>query len=84
MIDFQYKHSEDLKALKVSNKVQLLRKGEEATKRSTIVMVVLSFMKGIIGFISGSVALLADAIHSFSDIFASIAVWLGLRLAQKK
>lgn len=68
----------------VSDKVQLLRKGEEAAKRSTTVMIVLSFVKGIIGFASGSVALLADAIHSFSDIFASVAVWVGLRLAQKK
>jgi cation diffusion facilitator family transporter len=34
--------------------------------------------------ISGSVALLADSIHSFADIFSSIAVWAGLKLVQKK
>ena len=33
---------------------------------------------------SGSVALIADSIHSFSDIFASLAVYIGLKLSQKK
>lgn len=67
-----------------SEKVTSLKRGEKAAIESALVMVILSLMKGVVGIVSGSVALLADAIHSFSDIFASIAVWLGLRFAQKK
>jgi cation diffusion facilitator family transporter len=33
---------------------------------------------------SGSVALLAGTIDSFADVFSSIAVWMGLRIAKKK
>ena len=33
---------------------------------------------------SGSVALLAGTIDSFSDVFSSIAVWAGLKIAKKK
>ncbi|MDQ0256386.1 cation diffusion facilitator family transporter [Evansella vedderi] len=40
-------------------------------------------MKGIIGWIAGSRALIADAAHSASDVPGSIAVLAGLRTAQK-
>lgn len=70
--------------MKASDKAWLLREGENAAKISTAVMIVLSSVKGAVGLISGSIALLADAVHSFSDIFASIAVWLGLKFAQKE
>ena len=33
---------------------------------------------------SGSVALLAGTIDSFSDVFSSAAVWAGLNIAKKK
>jgi cation diffusion facilitator family transporter len=70
--------------MRTSNKDLLLKKGEDAARTSTMVLVALSFAKGTVGFTSGSVALLADAMHSFSDIFASIAVWLGLKFSQRK
>ncbi|BDZ69673.1 cation transporter [Methanobacterium petrolearium] len=41
-------------------------------------------MKGVFGLLSGSVALIADSINSFSDIFASLAVYIGLKLSQRK
>ncbi len=71
-------------ASKMGEKNTLFRKGEKAAKLSAFVLLMLSSLKGIVALISGSVALLADAIHSFSDIFSSIAVWAGLRLVQKK
>lgn len=70
--------------MKAPNKVRLLKKGEGAAKISTMVTILLSLVKGMVGLVSGSVALLADAVHSFSDVFASIAVWLGLRFARKE
>jgi len=60
------------------------RKGEKAAKLSAIILLSLGTLKGIVAIISGSVALLAGTIDSFSDVFSSIAVWAGLRIAKKK
>jgi cation diffusion facilitator family transporter len=59
-------------------------KGEKAAKLSTIVLLALGILKGIVAIVSGSIALLAGTIDSFSDVFSSIAVWAGLRIAKKK
>lgn len=61
-----------------------LKKGEKAAKYSTIANFSLAIIKGIVGVLSGSIALLADSVHSFSDIFASLAVYIGLKLSRKK
>jgi cation diffusion facilitator family transporter len=45
--------------------------------------IVLALMKGIVGFMSGSKALIADAAHSASDVAGSAAVLIGLRAARK-
>jgi cation diffusion facilitator family transporter len=67
-----------------TDRISSLKKGETTAKLSTIAVALLAVLKGFIGFLSGSIALLADAVHSLSDVLASLAVWLGLRLAQKK
>jgi cation diffusion facilitator family transporter len=68
----------------MSNNKQIdLKKGEKAAKYSTYANLALALMKLVVGLLSGSIALLADAIHSFSDIFASVAVYIGLKLSQK-
>lgn len=61
-----------------------LQKGQSIALK--IVAVVFSFAaaKGIVGFFSGSVVLLADAIHSAADAFSTILVWLGLKISQRK
>jgi cation diffusion facilitator family transporter len=61
-----------------------LRKGEGAAKFSTIILLALGVLKGITSIASGSVALLAGTIDSFSDVFSSIAVWAGLNIAKRK
>ncbi len=61
-----------------------LKKGEEAAKLSTIILLALGILKGITSIASGSVALLAGTIDSFSDVFSSIAVWAGLNIAKRK
>ena len=60
------------------------RKGEKAAKLSTIILLALCILKGIVSLTSGSVALLAGTIDSFSDVFSSVAVWAGLNIAKKK
>jgi len=60
------------------------RRGERAAWLSTLILLVLSVSKGTVALFSGSIALLADSIHSFADIFSSAAVWVGMRLIQRK
>jgi cation diffusion facilitator family transporter len=57
--------------------------GINTSKNSTIALVFLAALKGIVGFYSGSTALIADAVHTSLDIFTSFAVWVGLRLSLK-
>lgn len=61
-----------------------LRKGEKAAIYSSLTNLLLAILKGIIGILSGSIALIANSVHSFSDIVASLAVFIGLRLSQRK
>jgi cation diffusion facilitator family transporter len=61
-----------------------LKKGEEAARLSTIVVLVLSIIRGVVSIASGSIALLAGTIDSFSDVFSSVAVWVGINIATKK
>lgn len=57
--------------------------GAKASKNATLTLVFLSILKGIVGFYSGSAALIADAIHTSLDIFTSLAVWIGLKLSMR-
>lgn len=43
----------------------------------------LLIIKGIVGFISGSQAMLADSVNSASDIFASLMTFIGNKIASK-
>ena len=70
--------------MRAEEKVQLLGKGARAAKRSTYVTIMLTGIKAVVGLLSGSIALLADAVHSLSDIFTSLAVWLGMKLSQRR
>jgi cation diffusion facilitator family transporter len=70
--------------MRAEERVQLLGKGAKAAKASTYVTTALTGIKVVAGLLSGSIALLADAVHSLSDIFTSLAVWLGMKLSQRK
>jgi divalent metal cation (Fe/Co/Zn/Cd) transporter len=78
------KYNLELGFLKMNKKNVLLGKEEEAAKLSTIIVFALGILKGIASFASGSVALLAGTIDSFSDVFSSVAVWAGLNIAKRK
>jgi cation diffusion facilitator family transporter len=43
----------------------------------------LAALKGVVGWMAGSKALMADAAHSASDVIGSLAVLIGLRTAQQ-
>jgi len=56
---------------------------EKVSIISTIVNFVLAVFKLIAGLIVGSVALIADAIHSGLDVFSSLVTFLGIKTAKK-
>jgi len=49
-----------------------------------VVNIALSVIKVVIGSLAGSLALLADGVHSLSDVATDAAVLLGLRLGSKE
>lgn len=61
-----------------------LKEGEIASRYSVIINMILVVIKGFTGYLSGNIALIADAIHSFADVFSSAAVFIGLKLSQRK
>lgn len=58
------------------------KKAEFAAWMGIIGNVFLALVKGIIGIIANSKALLADAVHSASDVVGSFAVLVGLKMAK--
>src|SRR5690625_568030 len=54
-----------------------------ATWVGIIVNIFLTIIKAIGGFISGSKALLADALHSASDIVSSVVILFAVKIANK-
>src|SRR5881227_62439 len=50
---------------------------------SVVVNVVLIVAKLLVGLLTGSVAILADAAHSFLDLSASVFAFAGIRAAAK-
>ncbi len=61
-----------------------LKKGERAAIISILVSLFLSIIKAIVGYLSGSIVLITDAVHSGADSITGFASWFGLRIAQKK
>ena len=50
---------------------------------SIVVNLVLSILKGIIGIVIGSIALIADGVHSLSDVATSIIIVASFKWAKK-
>lgn len=60
-----------------------IRKGERGAWVSIAAYILLSAFKLISGYIFASSALLADGFNNLTDIVASVAVLIGLRISQK-
>jgi len=59
------------------------KRGEKGTKIGIFVILFLALIKGTVGILGHSRALLADGLHSFSDVLTSIVVLIGLRIAKR-
>jgi cation diffusion facilitator family transporter len=64
-------------------KYKNLKLGERGAKISIMAYLILSCLKLIVGYISDSAALKADGLNNTTDIIASIAVLIGLKLSQR-
>lgn len=64
-------------------KYKNLKLGERGAKLSIIVYILLSCFKLIVAYMTGSAALKADGLNNVTDIIASIAVLIGLRISQR-
>lgn len=62
------------------NKVKL---GERGARISIAAYIALSIFKLLVGYFSGSKALMADGLNNSTDIVASLAVLIGLKISRK-
>lgn len=69
--------------LKSSKKEHPALLGMRSAIVSISVNLVLAVIKGITGILGNSYALIADAIESVSDVFSSVVVLIGLKIASK-
>lgn len=57
--------------------------GKNVALSSIFLNLVIFLVKGIIALNIGSLALLSDSVHSFSDSASSLAVYFGLKISEK-
>lgn len=62
---------------------QINARGVRASILGLIVNVALAIVKLLAGLLGNSLALVADAVESLADVFGSIVVWSGLRIAAR-
>ncbi|MDY6965252.1 MAG: cation diffusion facilitator family transporter [Halobacteriota archaeon] len=61
-----------------------LEKDEKATLISIGVTVFLTVIKYFFGVLSGSIALVADSVHSLTDVISSVGVFIGLKISDRE
>jgi len=61
-----------------------LKEGQRATGIAAVLTFLLALGKAIIGIMSGSIALLSDAVHSGADLIVLIVSWIGLKVSGRK
>lgn len=57
---------------------------ERVAVYSTLLNIFLVFLKYALAVFSGSLALLADAIHSSADVISSASIWAGIKISRRK
>lgn len=72
------------KILKNNESIQKLAESKRRAIVSISLNLLLAIGKGVAGVLSGSAALIGDAIHSATDVFASMAVFVGIWVAGRE
>ncbi|AOR23108.1 cation diffusion facilitator family transporter [Clostridium taeniosporum] len=70
--------------MKEVNSEERLKIGYRVSIITIIANLFLSIIKIVIGIVAYSKAILADGVHSLSDVFSTIGVIIGLKLSSKK
>lgn len=72
----------------IDDALEASKEGIQALKISMVILLATTVLQVIVVAISGSVALLADTIHNFSDALTAVPLWiafiLGRRVATKR
>ena len=80
-------HSHDA-ADSIDDALEANVQGIRALKISLVVLLITTVLQGVVVAFSGSVALLADTIHNFSDALTAVPLWiafvLGRRVASRR
>ena len=67
----------------MENKIENLKRGRKVAFISSILSLLLALIKGIVGYMSGSQVLIADAFHSGADLLTHAASGFGLWIASR-
>lgn len=68
----------------IDERIDRLKQGEKTAGVSTIAIILLASVEALVGFLSGNIILIIDALHNAADSVASFASWFGLKISQRK
>jgi cation diffusion facilitator family transporter len=75
-------HSHD-SADSIDSAIESSAKGIRAVKISLVALMVTALLQVLLVLVTGSVALLADTIHNFSDALTSVPLWIAFILGRR-
>jgi cation diffusion facilitator family transporter len=67
----------------IDDALEASQQGVRALKISLFVLLGTTILQFAVVFMSGSVALLADTVHNFSDALTAVPLWIAFRLARR-
>jgi len=67
----------------IDNALEASKEGVRALKISLVILLVTTVLQLAVVVISGSVALLADTIHNFSDALTAVPLWIAFILGRR-
>jgi cation diffusion facilitator family transporter len=70
--------------MNLEEKISKLKKGERTAGIATITLLLLALVEAVVGFLSGAVILVVDALHNATDSLTNFASWFGLKISQKR
>ena len=68
----------------MEDRIKKLREGQKASILGAVGTILIAILKIAVGELSGSIALIADAIHDLSDSIVTLVAWAGLRIAERR
>jgi divalent metal cation (Fe/Co/Zn/Cd) transporter len=75
-------HSHD-SADSIDSALETSREGVRALKISLVALMITALAQAVVVYFTGSVALLADTIHNFSDALTAVPLWIAFVLGRR-